>query len=45
MYVCVCVCVQISSNSQTAAEGRIVFRVLHHARMELQEHKRAETLH
>lgn len=39
------VCAQVGSDSQTAAEGRVVSRVLHHARMELQEHERAETIH
>lgn len=35
---------QISSNSQTSAEGGVVSRVLHHTRMELQEHERAKTV-
>jgi len=36
---------QVSSNPQTASEGGVMSRILHHARMELQEHKRAEAVH
>jgi len=35
---------QVSANPRAAAKGGVVSGVLHHARVELQEHERAETV-